>query len=371
MNGLLAIISTAGVSLNAPCYTIEYKYASRVLSGEIEDDEYFTDICEADENDDIGSIDTWRKSNPVRCSFEKGVEDIQSAYRKAKESEQELNMFTTKVCNKWLEARINSYMNIKKFERQMIENIPFDLKGRDCYIGFDLSAKNDLTSVVFMFPYQTDEKDDFGNKIVQYYSYHHSFIANEENMKRKIRQDHFPYDLALRNGFLSLTNSEIVDQSKVLQWVLNELERIEVDPFENATFVFDPANASKSIMDLQTYIKEGLMAKGKSMKKAQELAETKVVECYQSYQSLNEATNGYREQIYMGKAFWVNDPLMKFAMVNAVIKQNDGKIKIDKDANTHRIDPVDALLCAFKLALYHIFKNKNNVKKYYDVFLED
>lgn len=42
-------------------------------------------------------------------------------------------------------------------------------------------------------------------------------------------------------------------------------------------------------------------------------------------------------------------------MSNAVIRQNQGLIKIDKDATTKRIDPVDAILCAFKLAMYHTF----------------
>ena len=49
------------------------------------------------------------------------------------------------------------------------------------------------------------------------------------------------------------------------------------------------------------------------------------------------------------------NPLMNYAMSNAVIKKREGLIKIDKDATTKRIDPVDAILCAFKLALYHVF----------------
>jgi phage terminase large subunit-like protein len=43
-------------------------------------------------------------------------------------------------------------------------------------------------------------------------------------------------------------------------------------------------------------------------------------------------------------------------MSNAVIRQNNGLIKIDKDATTKRIDPVDAVLCAYKLAMFHIFR---------------
>ena len=40
-----------------------------------------------------------------------------------------------------------------------------------------------------------------------------------------------------------------------------------------------------------------------------------------------------------------------------MIRRNNGLIKIDKDATTKRIDPVDAVLCAYKLAMYHTFSN--------------
>ena len=40
-------------------------------------------------------------------------------------------------------------------------------------------------------------------------------------------------------------------------------------------------------------------------------------------------------------------------MGKAVIRTNNGLIKIDKDATTKRIDPVDAVLCGYKLAMYH------------------
>ena len=53
-------------------------------------------------------------------------------------------------------------------------------------------------------------------------------------------------------------------------------------------------------------------------------------------------------------------------MGNAVVKTNNGYIKIDKDAAKRRIDPVDATLCAFKLALYHDFDDDNYSDKWLD-----
>ena len=56
-------------------------------------------------------------------------------------------------------------------------------------------------------------------------------------------------------------------------------------------------------------------------------------------------------------------------MSNAVVKKNNGLIKIDKDAVRQRIDPVDATLAAYKLAMYHKFGN--SLGDYIDEFLEE
>ena len=80
------------------------------------------------------------------------------------------------------------------------------------------------------------------------------------------------------------------------------------------------------------------------------------VEVYQSYRSLNESTAGFREQVYCGNILYLYNPVLNFAMNNAMIRTNNGLIKIDKDASIKRIDPIDATLGAYKLAQYHEFQ---------------
>lgn len=94
-----------------------------------------------------------------------------------------------------------------------------------------------------------------------------------------------------------------------------------------------------------------------------------VEEVFQSHRHLNEATQGFREQVFCRNVQYLHNPLLNYAMSNAVIRQNNGLIKIDKDATTKRIDPVDAVLCAFKLALYHEFTDDYGA--YLDKFMED
>ena len=64
------------------------------------------------------------------------------------------------------------------------------------------------------------------------------------------------------------------------------------------------------------------------------------------------------EKKYIVVILFVNITLfLNYAMANAIVKTNNGLIKIDKDKSTSRVDPVDATLCAFKLAYYHTESN--------------
>ena len=94
-----------------------------------------------------------------------------------------------------------------------------------------------------------------------------------------------------------------------------------------------------------------------------------VEEVFQSHKHLNEATQGFREQVYCGNILYTYNPVLNFAMSNAVIRVSQGLVKIDKDATIKRIDPVDATLCAFKLAMYHEFEG-TSLEEEIDKFLE-
>lgn len=208
-------------------------------------------------------------------------------------------------------------------EKCEVKEIPYDLKGQDVFIGLDMSAKIDLTSVAFVLPI----KD---NNIIKYICYSHSFIPNREKLQERILKDRQPYDAWEQKEFLSVTDTEIVDQNAVIKFVIDTCNK---NNWKISKWCFDPANASKIMMDVSNMGYE-------------------VVEVFQSHKSLNESTAGFREQVYSGNVLYTYNPLLNFAMANAIIKTNNGLIKIDKDATIKRIDPIDAMLAAYKLAYY-------------------
>ena len=337
---LLMIITTAGVDLTYPCYVTEYTYCSKVLDPnvDVENEEYLIDICEMDEEDyrnldNLENEELWKKANPIRMTYDEGIDKIRGEYKIAKEIPEHMTAFLTKCLNVWVQAQENGYMDMAKWKACQVDKLPVDTKGMSVYVGFDMSAKIDLTSVAFILPFKSEEKDAEGEKIIKYIVYSHSFIPNREKLTERKRKDKADYDAWERMNLLTVTDTPIVDQNAVMKYVKNTCKEQEGD-IEG--LCFDPANAAKLMMDLSD---EGY----------------EVEEVYQSHKSLNESTQGFREQVYSGNIIYTYNPLLNFAMSNAVIRKNQGLIKIDKDATTQRIDPVDAILCAYKLALYHEF----------------
>lgn len=332
---LLMIITTAGKDLNAPCYTDEYTYCSDILNPDKPDvvnDEYFVDIFEA-EPGVILTDETFDElvlmSNPVRASYPEGRKKIYDDYTVAKQIPSKMTSFLTKALDVWVQAKDGCYMDMAKWNKCKVTELPIDIKGLPVYVGFDMSAKIDLTSVAFIIPYKDGET-------VKYILFSHSFIPNRDRLQERINVDKMPYDAWERNGWLTVTDTEIVDQNAVMRYVRDFCNKNDL---KIEMLCFDPDNAAKIMLELSE--------------------EYEVVEVYQSHKSLNESTKTFREEVYSGNVVFINNPLLNFSMGNAVVKTNNGLIKIDKDAAKKRIDPVDAALCAFKLAMYHDFEDLN------------
>lgn len=335
---LLMIITTAGINLTYPCYTQEYKYCGEILNPSIDvtNDEYFVDILEIDKNDDISNPQNWLKANPIRMTYKEGFEKISAEYEIAKNIPEKMTEFMTKCLNKWVQRQDDGYMDMEKWKACEVKKLP-DITGKIVYVGFDMSAKIDLTSVAFIIPTRDNGR-------VIYIVFSHSFIPNREKMAERIMRDKVPYDAWERLGYLTVTDTPIVDQGAVMNYVIDfrDKYKLKID-----TLCFDPANASKLMLDLSNQGYD-------------------IEEVYQSHKSLNESTAGFREQVYCKNVMYLPNPLLNFAMSNAVIRTNNGLIKIDKDATKNKIDPVDAVLCAFKLALYHEFADYTSTEEWLD-----
>jgi len=169
---LLGIITTAGFDLNNPCYTIEYKMIARILDpdDDTELDSVFCDVHELEINttsediilpdgkkvapgdliDDPFQEKNWIKANPIICSYPEGLGYLRNKAEEAKAIPDKMRNFYTKHMNIWVNQREAGYMPLLRWGACRGE-IP-DLSGIPCFVGLDLSAKNDLTSAGLVFP---------------------------------------------------------------------------------------------------------------------------------------------------------------------------------------------------------------------------
>lgn len=226
---------------------------------------------------------------------------------------------------------------MEKWKACEVDKIEIDLKGREVFVGFDMSAKIDLTSVAFIIPITI-------NNMQKYVLYTHSFVPNREKLIERTMKDKAPYDYWEREGYITVTNTPVVDQNFVMDYVIKTCKE---NDWKINTLCFDPTNASKLMLE------------------ASEMGYN-TVDIWQSHKQLNESTSGFREQVYCKNIIYEFNPVLNFAMSNAVIRKSNGMIKIDKDATTKKIDPIDATLCAFKLAMFYkpTLDLNEHIKKY-------
>lgn len=245
---LLMIITTAGRDLNYPCYVQEYKYCSDVLNPDTdtENDEYLIDICELDPEDyanldDVGDESKWIKANPIRMTYQEGIEKIRGDYIVAKSMPEKMPGFLTKALNVWVQAKENGYMDMAKWRRCQRDATLEDIRGMSVYIGFDMSAKIDLTSVAIVSPIRTSEQDAAGKEIVNYFVWSHSFIPTREKLMEHVVKDRAPFDAWEMQGFITVTDTPIVDQSAVMRYIEDLASRYRLDV---KCLCFDPAKTN-------------------------------------------------------------------------------------------------------------------------------
>ncbi|PGR74840.1 terminase large subunit [Bacillus cereus] len=312
-NTLMFIITTAGFNINGPCYK-EYKYCSRILDPDdlgVENDEYFVIICELDKDDNIKDETNWIKANPIVATYEAGMKKLRSDLKVALDNPEKMRSFLTKRMNIWVNRKENGYMDMSRWNKcdGVIELS--ELKGMECTVGADLSAKIDLTSVDFEF-----KKDD------NYIVISHSFIP-EDTLDEKMKTDKVPYDIWAQQGWITVTPGSVVDYNFVKEYI----KTMESDnDFKIKEICADPWNATQFMQDMEA---EGYV----------------VVEIRQGMATLSGPTKDFREQVYQKKIIHNNNPVLNWAIGNAVTKQDANEnIMLDKSKATERIDPIAAVI---------------------------
>lgn len=237
-------VSTAGDDPSS--YGCErYKYGQQVNSGERDDPSFLHIEYSAPENLKESDIEDrleelGKLANPAWNHIVKPTE-FRADWNRSKGNPREVARFKQYRLNLWV-GSTNAWLDVGGWE---LGQRKFDLdllRGRECYIGLDLSRTRDMTAAVFLFPWPEDsievagvEKEDDGDAD----SYSSGLGERIEAIRlwpmfwlptatAKQRQALFPFETWANSGDLTLTPGSVVDYSVVEDGVVEAVEQYEL-----------------------------------------------------------------------------------------------------------------------------------------------
>ena len=327
-SALTLVITTAGFNLNGPCYE-HYKMCKAILEGVLVKESQFVFITEMDEDDDEWDYKNWAKANPLLMFNEDNTINMEEVKKMSEiaidakyKQGQELVDFMTKWLNRWMTWKQGMLVNLKHWKMCESDLTIADMKGRKCYLGFDLSSGGDLTSIALIFVLEDG----------RIYIYSHSFMP-ELRLFEHEKTDEAPYRQWVNDKLLTLTtgNFGVKTDYKFITAHLQKL--IEDYDLEIVGCGYDPANASAFLSDLA------------------EVIDCDLTEVKQTASELNDCTDDFRLSVKANQVLYdKRNALLTWSIINAEVTQNSqNQIKVYKEKNESRIDPVDAIIDAWKI----------------------
>ena len=326
---LVSMITTRGDKLNSFCKEMD-DYCIKILRGLATAEDFFIDIYCLDAKDDIWDPKNWVKANPFICApgNESKFEVLKGDAQTAKDmGGGDLRDFLTKSLNMWVQNTDDQFIHAEKWQKCGSTRTLGDFRGRECWVGLDLSSGGDLTTFALEFP--DDDK---------YYFYSHSFMPRGR-LEEHIETDLAPYDLWEQMELLTATGGS-TDFKNDYKFIVKMLKDIREEyELKYLGIGVDPHNFDGIRADLE------------------EIG-CPVVIIVQSCKSLNDATVDIQLLCKSEKLeYHKNNELLTWSFLNASIVRNSfDEIKVDKKpgARFKRIDPVDACIDAHACML----KNK-------------
>lgn len=344
---LVSMITTRGDKLNSFCKEMD-DYCINILRGLATAEDFFVDIYCLDPKDDIWNPDNWIKANPYLCSTPEGIEQLASDAQTAKDMQgEDLRDFLTKCLNMWVNNTDNQFIDLEKFKACASKRKLEDFRGRECWVGLDLSSGGDLTTIALEFESEVDNAK-------KYYFYSHSFMP-KGRLEEHIETDIAPYDIWADKELITITGgaNDFKNDYKFIIAHLKELQE-EYD-LKFMGIGIDPHNADGILSDLEEF-------------------GCPVVIIVQSCKSLNDATVDIQLSTKsLNIEYDEDNELLAWSFANASLVRNSfDEIKVDKKPRERfkRIDPVDACIDAHKLVIESKTKEVVDVDNEMDKYLK-
>jgi phage terminase large subunit-like protein len=306
--------TTAGYDDQTICWEI-HERAVKVRDGIFDDPTFLPVIYAADEKDDWTAEETWSKANP-NLGVSVKIDYLRTECETAKHVPAYQNTFKRLHLNLW--TRQHELWMPKEEWDACGEEFPLEpLGGESCYAGLDLSSTQDLTVCARVWPVFDKPSGLF------HFFGHAQFWLPKENLRKKEEQDGVPYGAWAEQGFLILTEGNIIDYDFIRAWV-NEAELFS--PIEE--IAIDRWNACQLMTQLD--------GDGFTM-----------APFGQGFADMGGPTKQLMDTVLARTLHHGSNPILNWNASNVAVKTDPaGFWKPDKSASRKRIDGIVALIMA-------------------------
>jgi phage terminase large subunit-like protein len=296
-NPLGIMISTPGTDKLSICY-YHYSYTQKLLNGSIEDDSYWGVIYESDPAADIYDPKTWESCNPLYKYSENLRDSIAAEAQEVLNDPANENSFRRLRLGQWTQSE-TKWIKSELWEALKGKVKSGDYEGEIVWLGLDLSATTDLTSLCRLY--------DDGDAIVPFWD----LWIPEAAANYYEKQFNIPYSTWEKQGHITIVPGNTIDfgwvEDKVLE--INEKNSIR-------RMGYDEWNSRDLAARLQE--KHGIEVSINS----------------QGYR-LSNALKKIKERIMNAGIIHSGNPVVTWTFDNILVKENDeGNIKIVKPKST-------------------------------------
>lgn len=320
LNPLVVFITTADEDRPSICNEV-YEYACRVRDGVVDDPSFFPCIYEADRDDDPFDVAVWEKANP-NLGVSLTYEYMHDAARKAKESPTFLAAFKRYHLNMRVQSA-EPWIDLGYWDRCRVSKLPplETIRDRPVFAGMDLSAREDLTSVVYLV--QGDDGD------VWLYP---RFWMPSETLRKRSTKTKIPWSAWVKTGHLRVTEGEVIDYRAILDDIVSVSKSCDLREVG-----FDPWNATH----LSTLLEEE--------------HGVRMVQVSQGVKGISAAAIDFHAAVVAGKVKHESSPVMRWCAANAKAKaDSNGNIRLDKAKSADRIDGIAAAVTGWARSMVNV-----------------
>lgn len=323
---LTLIITTAGTSLESPCYDKD-KQVKEMLNGHVPNERLFGLIYELDEGDDWTDPTNFIKANPnldVSISFD----DLLAEMEVAKQVPRKVNAFKTKRLNIWVSGKAAFY-NMTQWHAAADKSLRYeDFAGEDYYLGLDLAQRLDLNAGVGVFVREIEGKK-------HYYCISPKFWVPEDTVRStdpKIAKTADRYVKFVEMGALEATDGAEADYREILASIidLQEINKVRISEIP-----IDPSGATALSHELQDHGFEPISIR-------------------QDYTNMSPPMKELEAALAGGRFHHDGNPVLSWCISNVIGKNvpgSDDIVRPTKGDKQSKIDGATALFMAIGRAM--------------------